>query len=303
MIEQFFRNDLTHTVNVQRIENPILSGSQSAVTRVLCRFQSNNLPERASMKKSVIITVIAILMISGVAAYHYLTSSRNDGMLELSGTVEVTEVNVGFKMPGRITGLHTEEGQRVGKGERLAVLDSAELRSIVEQGRAAVRNAEAEYEKARKDFDRYRALFQEGAVTAQQLDAARKAHDVALSQVDQARAALRTAEVRLKDTVADSPVSGIVLSKNVEQGETVAAGVAVYSLGDLDNPWVKVYVNETKLGLEGPDLYGHLSGESIRGEGHLYRIRGRVHAQECPDQRGKGQTGLRRQGERDECEQ
>jgi HlyD family secretion protein len=201
------------------------------------------------MKKSVIITVIAILMISGVAAYHYLTSSRNDGMLELSGTVEVTEVNVGFKMPGRITGLHTEEGQRVGKGERLAVLDSAELRSIVEQGRAAVRNAEAEYEKARKDFDRYRALFQEGAVTAQQLDAARKAHDVALSQVDQARAALRTDEVRLKDTVADSPVSGIVLSKNVEQGETVAAGVAVYSLGDLDNPWVKVYVNETKLGL------------------------------------------------------
>jgi HlyD family secretion protein len=201
------------------------------------------------MKKRVIITVIAILMISGVAAYHYLTSSRNDGMLELSGTVEVTEVNVGFKMPGRITGLHTEEGQRVGKGERLAVLDSAELRSIVEQGRAAVRNAEAEYEKARKDFDRYRALFQEGAVTAQQLDAARKAHDVALSQVDQARAALRTAEVRLKDTVADSPVSGIVLSKNVEQGETVAAGVAVYSLGDLDNPWVKVYVNETKLGL------------------------------------------------------
>jgi HlyD family secretion protein len=201
------------------------------------------------MKKSVIITVIAILMISGVAAYHYLTSSRNDGMLELSGTVEVTEVNVGFKMPGRITGLHTEEGQRVGKGERLAVLDSAELRSIVEQGRAAVRNAEAEYEKARKDFDRYRALFQEGAVTAQQLDAARKAHDVALSQVDQARAALRTAEVRLKDTVADAPVSSIVLSKNVEQGETVAAGVAVYSLGDLDNPWVKVYVNETKLGL------------------------------------------------------
>jgi HlyD family secretion protein len=201
------------------------------------------------MKKSVIITVIVILMISGVAAYHYLTSSRNDGMLDLSGTVEVTEVNVGFKLPGRITGLHAEEGQRVSKGERLADLDSAELRSIVEQGRAAVRNAEAEYEKARKDFDRYRALFQEGAVTAQQLDAARKAHDVALSQVDQARAALRTAEVRLKDTVADSPVSGIVLSKNVEQGETVAAGVAVYSLGDLDNPWVKVYVNETKLGL------------------------------------------------------
>jgi len=201
------------------------------------------------MQKRIVIAVIAILVISGVVTYHYLTSSRNDGMLELSGTLEVTEVNVGFKMPGRITGLHAEEGQRVSKGERLADLDSAELRSIVEQGRAAVRNAEAEYEKARKDYDRYRALSQEGAVTAQQLDSARKAHDVALSQVDQARAALRTAEVRFRDTAVDSPVSGIVLSKNVEQGETVVAGIAVYSLGGRRNLKNKIYVSETKLGL------------------------------------------------------
>jgi HlyD family secretion protein len=201
------------------------------------------------MHRRFIIAVVVILVISGIAIYKYHTTGRNDGMLELSGTVEVTEVNVGFKMPGRIAGLHAEEGQRVNKGDRLADLDSAELLSIVEQGRAAVRNAEAEYEKARKDYDRYRALSQEGAVTDQQLDSARKAHDVAMSQVDQARAALRTAEVRLKDTVADAPVSGIVLSRNVEPGETVAAGVAVYSLGDLDYPWVKVYVNETRLGM------------------------------------------------------
>jgi len=201
------------------------------------------------MQKRITIAVIIILVLSGAAAYHYLTSGRNDGVLDLSGTVEVTEVNVGFKMPGRIAALHAEEGQRVSRGDRLADLDNAELRSIVEQGRAAVRNAEAEFEKARKDYDRYRALSEEGAVTVQQLDSARKAHDVALSQVDQARAALRTAEVRLKDTVADAPVSGIVLSRNVEMGETVAAGVAAYSLGDLDNPWVKVYVNETRLGM------------------------------------------------------
>ena len=201
------------------------------------------------MQKRIIIAVVIILVISGVAAYHYLTSGSNNDMLELSGTVEVTEVNVGFKMPGRIAGLHAEEGQRVNRGDRLADLDSAELRSIVEQGRATVRNAEAEYEKARKDYERYRSLSQEGAVTVQQLESARKGYDVAQSQVDQARAALRTAEVRLKDTAADAPVSGIVLSRNVERGETVSAGIAVYSLGDLDNPWVKVYVNETRLGL------------------------------------------------------
>ncbi|MHB8844253.1 MAG: efflux RND transporter periplasmic adaptor subunit [Nitrospirota bacterium] len=224
------------------------------------------------MKKKIIIVVIAILVISGIAAYRYLTSGRNNDMLELSGTVEVTEVNVGFKMPGRIAGLHAEEGQRVSQGDRLADLDSAELRSIVEQGRAAVRNAEAEYEKARKDHDRYQALSQEGAVTTQQLDLARKTHDVAQSQVDQARAALRTAEVRLKDTVVDAPVSGIVLSRNVEQGETVAAGGAVYTLGDLDNPWIKVYVNETRLGQVKLGQQAQVFSDTYSGKAYEGRI-------------------------------
>jgi len=204
---------------------------------------------KSGMRKRVLIAVITILAIAGVATYRYLKNSRNDGTLLLSGTVEVTEVNVGFKVPGRIAELRAQEGQRVVKGARIALLENAELRSIVEQGRAAVRNAEAEYEKARKDYDRYRTLSQDGAITMQQLESATKAHDVARSQLDQTRAALRTAEVRLDDLTADAPVSGIVLSRNVEAGETVAAGVAVYSLGDLDNPWVKVYVNETKLGL------------------------------------------------------
>ena len=201
------------------------------------------------MRKRVVIAVIAVLAIAGVVVYQYVKKSRNDGTLPLSGTVEVTEVNVGFKVPGRIAALRAQEGQRVSRGERLALLESAELRSIVEQGRAAVRNAEAEYEKARKDHDRYLALSQDGAVSTQQLDTATKAHDVARSQLDQTRAALRTAEVRLNDLTADAPVSGTVLSRNVEAGETVAAGVAVYTIGDLEHPWVKVYVNETKLGL------------------------------------------------------
>jgi len=200
------------------------------------------------MNKKLLIAIVVLLVGAGTA-FQAFRNRGNDRLLELSGTVEVTEVNVGFKLPGRVARLHATEGQRVSKGDRLADLDSAELRSIVEQGRAAVRNAEAEFEKARKDHDRYQALSQEGAVTTQQLEAARKAYDVSLSQLDLARAALRTAEVRLTDTKVDAPVTGIVLGRNVEAGETVAAGLAVYTLGDLDNPWIKVYVNETKLGM------------------------------------------------------
>ena len=201
------------------------------------------------MKRTVISASIGIIAIAAVVLYQQVRTNRNDGALVLSGTIEVTEVDIGFKTPGRIARLLAEEGHRVKKGDRLAVLDSAELRSIVDQNRASVRSAEAEFEKARKDYDRYRTLAQDGAITSQQLDASRKAHDASLSLLDQARAALRTAEVRLDDLTVDAPVSGVVLSRNAEPGETVAAGVTVYTLGDLANPWVKVYVNETKLGL------------------------------------------------------
>jgi len=201
------------------------------------------------MKRTVISASIGIIAIAAVVLYQQVRTNRNDGALVLSGTIEVTEVDIGFKTAGRIARLLAEEGHRVKKGDRLAVLDSAELRSIVEQNRANVRSAEAEFEKARKDYDRYRTLAQDGAITSQQLDASRKAHDASLSLLDQARAALRTAEVRLNDLTVDAPVSGVVLSRNAEPGETVAAGVTVYTLGDLANPWVKVYVNETKLGL------------------------------------------------------
>jgi HlyD family secretion protein len=224
------------------------------------------------MRKRVLIAVIVILAFAGIAAYQYIKNSRNDGTLTLSGTVEVTEVNVGFKVPGRIAELRVQEGQRVAKGERLALLDSAEQRSIVEQGRAAVRNAEAEHEKARKDYDRYRALSQDGAVTTQQLDLATKAYDVARSQLDQARAALRTAEVRLNDLTADAPVAGTVLSRNAEAGETIAAGVAVYTLGDLENPWVKVYVNETKLGMVKLGQKAQVSIDTFPGRAYEGRI-------------------------------
>src|SRR5512143_2341425 len=147
------------------------------------------------MKRTVISASIGIIAIAAVVLYQQVRTNRNDGALELSGTIEVTEVDIGFKTPGRIAKLLAEEGQQVRKGDRLAVLDSAELRSIVEQNRANVRSAEAEFEKARKDYDRYQNLAQDGAITGQQLDASRKAHDASLSLLDQARAALRTAEV------------------------------------------------------------------------------------------------------------
>jgi len=137
----------------------------------------------------------------------------------------------------------------VKKGDRLAALDSAEMENIVAQNSAAVAVVEAEQERARKDYDRAVTLVENGVLPPQQLDTAKKAFDSAMAQLRQTRAALSASRDRLRDMVVFAPVSGVVLRKNSEAGETIAAGAAVYSLGDLENPWIKVYVKEDKLGL------------------------------------------------------
>ena len=201
------------------------------------------------MKKRLLIAGGAIVIIALVFLAFRLGNKRDEGALVLSGNVEVTEVNIGFKIPGRVVALLTDEGLKVKKGDRIAVLDSAELQSIVAQNRASVGYGRAELEKAKKDYDRAQILFENGAISAQQIDAAKKSYEVSVSQLQQAEAALAAALDRLKDTVIYAPVSGVVLSKNVERGETVSAGTPLYTIGDLENPWVKVYVKEDKLGL------------------------------------------------------
>jgi HlyD family secretion protein len=191
-----------------------------------------------------------IVLIAGIALIVFLRlgNSRDQGTLTLSGNVEVTEVNMGFKIPGRVQGLFTDEGRTVIKGEKIATLDSAEFESMVNQSKASVKNAEAQYEKARKDHERYAMLYRDGVIASQQMDAAKASYDVALSQLQLSRASLSTAEVKLKDSVVYAPLNGVVLRKNIEEGETVGAGTMVITIGDVEHPWVKVYVKEDELG-------------------------------------------------------
>jgi HlyD family secretion protein len=200
------------------------------------------------MKKRLI--VVGILLAAGVSAalVYRLAHSPEQGVLVLSGNVEVTEVNVGFKLPGRVQMLFTDEGRSVKKGDKIAALDGAEYETQVAQSRAALQNVKAQLDQAKREYDRAEMLFHEGAISQQQMDGAKTTYEVTVSQVQQASAALRNAGVKLNDTIIYAPLSGIVLKKNVEEGETVSSGTPIVTIGDLDNTWIKVYVREDKLG-------------------------------------------------------
>lgn len=177
------------------------------------------------------------------------------------------------------------EGSELEKAleQAMAVLDEAQARldeisagsrrQDIAQASASVAQAKAELDRMDKELKRTAFLHGNGAVSTQKLEEAQKGRDVAFNihrktteahslavegprkeailaaqaRVRQAEAALSLATERLKDATLYSPVSGITLRRNMEPGESAGVGAPVVTIGDLKNPWVRVYVKEDKL--------------------------------------------------------
>ncbi len=253
------------------------------------------------MKRTMIVAIAAFLIISSVVVYFIARRSANgQGKIRVSGNVEVTAVEVSFKVPGRVAARLVDEGMMVRAGQPVARLESEELahevalrradvqatqasldellagsrKEEIGQAEAVLAAAQAELKQAGDDFHRQEALFQREVIPRQKFDAAKAAYDTSRAQerqaaealalvrkgprrerIDQARgrlgeagAALALATTRLGYAELVSPVAGLVMSKNIEAGEQVAAGTPIVTIGELENVWVRAYISETDLG-------------------------------------------------------
>jgi HlyD family secretion protein len=178
------------------------------------------------------------------------------------GTVEAVEVLVSAQVTGRITGLFVDEGQRVEQGQPVATIDELLYQAQVEQARAAVASAKSQFAVLKAELDgvrialaRTRKLLSTGSTTEMQLDdietkesVLKAQKEVIRAQVVNAEAALNLAETQLSYTRIDAPVSGTVIRRDVELGETVLPGSALMTLADLSTMEVKVYIPGPMLG-------------------------------------------------------
>lgn len=243
-----------------------------------------------------------LLAAGGAAAYAWFQfgPQPDPNVLRVSGNVEVTDIEVSFRIPGWVEARPVSEGEAVEAGQLIARLESTELAQEValreaeaqayaaelaalESGsrpqevavaRASVRHAQAELERLAAEYERQRDLIARNVASQQVFQRAKAEYEVAKSQVDEAqerlklveegprqeditrararldqvRQSLAIAKTRLNYATLTSPISGTVLSENVEAGEYVVPGVPVVTVGDLVNTWLRAYVNETDLG-------------------------------------------------------
>lgn len=181
----------------------------------------------------------------------------------------INQVDVGSEQSGKITQVFVDVNDRVTKGQRLAELDTRRLSDAVEQNRAqlasaqaGVAQAQAQVALAKATLDRQLSVYQlsGGRVPSKtELDSARATHQQAIAslraakaQVDVARAQLSSATTNLSIAQIVSPVTGVVLSRDIEPGQTVAASFnapVLFTIAeDLTQMEVEVSVDEADVG-------------------------------------------------------
>lgn len=201
----------------------------------------------------------------------YMTTSVSRGNIRSSisatGTLSAVEtVDVGTQISGKIKSIHIDYNSVVKAGQIIAEIDSATQEADVMQYRAnqlsakaSLENAKATLIKAQKDYARTKELVAQDLVSRAAADADEASLNVAKAQVAaaeaqvaQATATLAKAEINLGYTKIYSPVDGVVVAKNVDEGQTVAASYQTPSIAEiarnLAEMQVEVAVDEADIG-------------------------------------------------------
>ncbi len=170
-----------------------------------------------------------------------------------TGTVTaVTTVKVGSQVSGIITTLHADFNHQVRRGQLLATLDPTPFEAAVNQARAQLDRARVTAVDAEIKLKRQRALFAASLASEDQLDSAQAAFDGAAAQVTELQASLDRAQTNLKYSVITAPIDGVVVSRDYDVGQTVAASFQAPTLftiaEDLARMQLTCQVDEADIG-------------------------------------------------------
>lgn len=203
------------------------------------------------------------------SAYRTTTVERGDIRVAISATgtlSAISTVTIGSQVSGQVTDVLVDFNDKVQKGQVLARIDPSSYEAQIEQGnaqvesaRAQLRQAQASLRNAEADYRRKAELAGEQLVAASDVDLARASRDQAQAQVNAAQAQIRqqsastqTTRVNLGRTVIRSPVDGVVITRSVEPGQTVAASLQAPELftiaEDLSKMKIELAVDEADIG-------------------------------------------------------
>ncbi len=220
------------------------------------------------MSKKRIIIIIAIVAVAGVigwmvagpSAQHQVTFETTtvakgniSNSVTATGSVEpVTQVEVGTQVSGIVSKLYADYNSQVTKGQVIAELDRANLLNDYGSKKSSLASAKSEYDYQLKNYTRLKTLHDKGLVADSDYETALYSYEKARNSYDMSKNDLAKAETNLGYATIYSPIDGVVLSRVVEEGQTVNAGMNTPTLftiaNDLTDMQVVANVDEADIG-------------------------------------------------------
>lgn len=246
---------------------------------------------KALLRKPLALSIISLLIVGGgVAAWGYASGNNPAERYKLqaieagpltqnvsaNGTLNpVILVNVGTQVSGTVKHLHVDFNDKVAKGQALAELDNTVLAAQARQSAANLQSALASQELALANEARMSALFAKEYVSKQEHDQSLQARKSAAAAVDLARAQADKDQANLSYTVIRSPVSGVVVARSVDVGQTVAASFQTPTLFQIaqdlaqmqiDTSFPEADIGNIKVGMDVRFTVDAFPGRSFTGK-------------------------------------
>lgn len=213
--------------------------------------------------------VLAVVAVAGVAAHFMLHGGKSQvqvnfetakvekatigSSITATGTIEaVTTVEVGTQVSGIIDKIYVDYNSPVKRGQVIAELDKTNLVSELNSANSNLQGARSDLNYQQANYNRQRTLFEKGLISANDFESARLALEQAQSVLSQRQEAVNKARTNLGYATITSPIDGIVLSKAVEEGQTVASSFNTPTLftivKDMTDMRVIADVDEADIG-------------------------------------------------------
>ena len=207
---------------------------------------------------AIVLAIIIIMSIKGgkyELNFNTAVAQQDSIVITVTATGEIQplyQVEVGTQVSGIVEKLYVDFNSEVKKGQLLAELDKSTLMEMINQSKANLSDAESNLNFAKQNYDRIKQLYDNKAATQASFEEASNAYIQAKNRVTTAKSNLQTAQVNLSYAKIYSPISGIVLNKAVEEGQTVASSFNTPTLftiaNDLKQMQVEANVDEADIG-------------------------------------------------------
>jgi HlyD family secretion protein len=218
-------------------------------------------------KTRIVITAIALpLILAGAwyigrggdgsgSAFRFVEIRRGDLQSTVSATGSlnaVTTVQIGTQVSGQVAEIFVDFNDRVRKGQLIARIDPTLAQQTVRDAQATVERSRAEAERAQREFERSKQLYANEVLSVSEYETAQYQHEVAQANLSSAQVSLERARQNLAYTQIYAPIDGIVVERNVDVGQTVAASLSAPQLfliaNDLSRMQILASVDESDIG-------------------------------------------------------